>query len=239
MKQRCDGVNRHHARGRRCMLISLGCAALFVPFSLTPTAGQTPQEHEQHHPATPPPVTTPAPGQPAIPSPPAEPSAPGAAMMGGMGQAMGGGEMCCGGAPPPSPLYPAMMAMPELTPERRTELERQAGERMFAGSAMMSDAFGRPHRRHAEWRPCGDAGGQRAGPRRPRAVREWPGAATRPRRRPCAARCRARVVPEGNESGPADQQSASPRSLWSVVVSLHCHVHPDRVCGVDDRDVFP
>lgn len=64
-------------------------------------------------------------------------------MMGGMGQGMGSGQMCCGGAPAPSPLYPSMMAMPELTPERRQELERQAGERMVAGSAMMSEAFGR------------------------------------------------------------------------------------------------
>ena len=63
-------------------------------------------------------------------------------MMGGMMQGMG--EMMRGmGSPPRLPLFPSMMAMPELTPERRHELERQAGEWMVAGSAMMSEGFGR------------------------------------------------------------------------------------------------
>lgn len=47
------------------------------------------------------------------------------------------------GAAPPSPLYPALMAVPKLTPERRQEFGRQAGKRALAGTAMMSDAFGR------------------------------------------------------------------------------------------------
>jgi ferredoxin-NADP reductase len=65
--------------------------------------------------------------------------------MGGMGQGMGMGsnQLCCGGAPPPSPLYPSLMAVPELTPERRQDFERQAAERMAGGTAMMNDAFAR------------------------------------------------------------------------------------------------
>jgi ferredoxin-NADP reductase len=35
------------------------------------------------------------------------------------------------------------MSVPELTPERRQQFERQAGERMVGGSAMMSEAFAR------------------------------------------------------------------------------------------------
>jgi ferredoxin-NADP reductase len=35
------------------------------------------------------------------------------------------------------------MAVPDLTPERRQQFERESGDRMLAGSAMMSEAFGR------------------------------------------------------------------------------------------------
>lgn len=60
--------------------------------------------------------------------------------MGGMmGQGMGGMM----GAPPPKALYPSLMDLPALTPERRQEFERLAGERMIAGSALMSAAFAR------------------------------------------------------------------------------------------------
>jgi ferredoxin-NADP reductase len=64
-------------------------------------------------------------------------------MMGGTGQGSGGGRLCCGGAPPPSPLYPSLIRLPELTLESRQALERQAAERMAGGNAMMSDALGR------------------------------------------------------------------------------------------------
>ena len=140
-------THAHHDSRKRGRLIPLGGAALLVLCVLRPAVAQTPQEHEQHHPATPPPATTTAPGQPAMPSPATNPSAQGGGMMGGamggMGQGMGGDQSCCGGTPAPSPLYPALMAVPELTPERRQQFERQAGERMAGGSAMMSEAFGR------------------------------------------------------------------------------------------------
>lgn len=137
----------HHESSKRGLLVLLGGAAVLVLCVLRPATAQTPQEHEQHHPATPPPATTTAPGQPAMPSPSTNPSAQGGGMtggaMGGMGQGMGGDQSCCGGAPAPSPLYPALMAVPELTPTRRQQFERQAGDRMVGGSAMMSVAFGR------------------------------------------------------------------------------------------------
>lgn len=60
----------HHDSSKRGLFIPLGAAALSVLCVLRPAIAQTPQEHEQHHPATPPPAMTAAPGQPAMPSPP-------------------------------------------------------------------------------------------------------------------------------------------------------------------------
>ena len=121
-------------------------AALLVLSVLTASA-QTPQGHEQHHPK--PPASQPqpaqpstaAPDQPSTPAPGSDPAQSGGPM-GGMRQGMGE-QMCCGGAPPPSPLYPSLMAVPELTPERRQEFERQAAERMRGGTAMMTEGFAR------------------------------------------------------------------------------------------------
>lgn len=62
--------------------------------------------------------------------------------MGGMGAGMGGGQKCCGGAPPPSPLYVSLIALPDLTPDRRREFERHAGDRILGGRAMVSEGFG-------------------------------------------------------------------------------------------------
>lgn len=46
-------------------------------------------------------------------------------------------------ATPPKELYPTLMDLPELSPERRVEVERLAHERMENGRAMMSAAFDR------------------------------------------------------------------------------------------------
>ena len=54
-----------------------------------------------------------------------------------------GGMMDRMSSPPPKALYPSLMALPELTPERRAELEGLARERMIAGSALMSAALER------------------------------------------------------------------------------------------------
>ena len=63
---------------------------------------------------------------------------------GGMGGMMEGmGEMMKGmhGSPPPKELYPSLMALPELSPEQRQQVEAQAGERMHAGTILMGLAL--------------------------------------------------------------------------------------------------
>jgi ferredoxin-NADP reductase len=52
-------------------------------------------------------------------------------MMGGMG------------GNPPKELYPSLMNLPELTPEKRDEVQRQAHERMQAGTALMAQGLER------------------------------------------------------------------------------------------------
>ena len=57
-------------------------------------------------------------------------------MMEGMGEMMK--NM---GKPPPKELYPTLIALPELTPEKRLEVEQQAAGRMHAGSTLMGQAL--------------------------------------------------------------------------------------------------
>lgn len=135
MTLRGDGP--HPRRATRHSLFRLIVASLLLSTAGAASA-QTAKEHDQHHPANAP-ATTAAPAQSGTPGMPVAPASQG----GSNQQGTASGQTCCGGAPPPSPLFPAMMAMPELTPARRLELERQAGERLVAGTAMMSDAFQR------------------------------------------------------------------------------------------------
>jgi ferredoxin-NADP reductase len=135
-------------RGVRLLAACTG-AAVFVGLAAPAVVrAQTPEEHEQHHPA-------PAADSTAAPRNPADAGSRGASGsqgdgMGGMsgratdgfiGQGTADGQGCCGGAPPA--LYPALMAVPELTPGRRQELERQSGDRKVSGSALMSAALER------------------------------------------------------------------------------------------------
>ena len=129
-----DLVIRRPASGRNRM-----CWAMLVVLIIcTPVGAQTPDEHQQHHPAAPS-APPPAPIQPAVPGSPSGPSRQGGEM-GGMMEGGMGGMM---GVPPPKALYPSLMDLPALTPERRQEFERLAGERMMAGSALMAAAFER------------------------------------------------------------------------------------------------
>lgn len=58
------------------------------------------------------------------------------------GMAAGMGEMMKQmGVPPRKELYPSLMAMPPLTPEKRAEVEQLAHERMKAGAALMSSGL--------------------------------------------------------------------------------------------------
>ena len=61
--------------------------------------------------------------------------------MGGMGDMA---KMMEGmGKPPPKELYPSLMSLPDLTPDRRAELTALADERMKAGTALMSQGLDR------------------------------------------------------------------------------------------------
>ena len=74
-------------------------------------------------------------------------------MMGGMGKMMEGMH-----GPPPKELYPSLMELPELSPEKRAEIEQQADERMKAGSGRLSHAVEKLHAagRHREALPLVD-----------------------------------------------------------------------------------
>lgn len=71
------------------------------------------------------------------------PAAGGSPAPGGMGGMGDMGEMMKGmmGAPPKKELYAELMSLPELTPEKRQQVEQQAGERMHAGTMLMGQAL--------------------------------------------------------------------------------------------------
>jgi ferredoxin-NADP reductase/ferredoxin len=122
-------------------------------------AEMSPEEHASHHPGAAPaagaiPENAPAGGMSATVG------APGMAGMGppaGVGPPAGGkppagagGMMGAGGmgammekmgAPKPRDMYPSLMSLPELTPEKRREVEQQAAERISAGSMIMGQAL--------------------------------------------------------------------------------------------------
>lgn len=95
----------------------------------------SPEEHAKHHPPSP--GAAPAAGQPGGMSPPAAGTGAGAGgMMEGMGEMMKG----MGGTPPKA-LYPSLMDLPDLPPEKRDEVQRAAHERMKSGTDLMAEAL--------------------------------------------------------------------------------------------------
>ena len=92
---------------------------------VTLIAQVSPEEHASHHPGK---VGGATPADGAIPAPAATPGGAGG-MMEGMGKA------------PPMELYPSLMALPELSPEQRKQVEQQAAERMHAGTVLMAQAL--------------------------------------------------------------------------------------------------
>jgi hypothetical protein len=92
---------------------------------------QSPDEHASHHPPTAGTMAATPGGTPASGTP-----AAGGGMMEQMGEMMK--NM---GKPPPKQLYPSLMALPELTPEKRQQIEQQAAERMHAGTMLMGQAL--------------------------------------------------------------------------------------------------
>ena len=117
-------------------LSAFSCLLLSLLFGAQAFAQISPAEHAAHHPG----------GTPAAGAMPAAAGAPG---MAGMGPPAGAGGMMEGmgemmknmGKPPPKQLYPALMALPELSPEQRMAVEHAAAERMQAGTKLMGHAL--------------------------------------------------------------------------------------------------
>src|SRR5262249_12673006 len=111
----------------RLLVLGVFAACTGLLFS-SPVLGQvSPEEHQKHHPGARPGDT----GGPAR----AAGVVGGMAGMGPMGAMCGLAGM---GATPPRELYPSLMNLPELSPEKRAEVQRQAHERMKAGVGLMS-----------------------------------------------------------------------------------------------------
>ena len=111
-------------------LVRSGLAVLLVLTVNVITGAQTPAEHEEHHPQAPETNPSPARDQPSPPSPPTQQG-------GDMNDMMRLPPL------PPQAIYPSLMALPELTPKLRAELERAADEQMKSGTALMLAALQR------------------------------------------------------------------------------------------------
>ena len=119
---RAGGRTSSASRGARWLLVGLLWAQGLH--------AQSPDEHASHHPAA-------AGAAPAMGGMPAGGTP---AVGGGMMEQMG--EMMKNmGKPPPKELYPSLMALPELTPEKQQQVEQQAAERMHAGTMLMGQAL--------------------------------------------------------------------------------------------------
>ncbi len=107
---------------------SLRLAALGIVLALVSsgTAQVSPEEHAKHHPGQEP-----------------EKDKGGQESKKGMGGGMDDmGEMMKGkGAPPKREVYPELMSLPELSQEKRRQVEQQAAERMHAGTVLMGQAL--------------------------------------------------------------------------------------------------
>jgi len=90
---------------------------------ITLPAQVSPEEHAKHHPGA---------GGPGMAT-----NAPG---MSGMEEMMRGM-----GAPPPKELYPTLMSLADLPPDKRALVQQQAGERMSAGVSLMSRGYDALH----------------------------------------------------------------------------------------------
>ncbi len=112
---------------------------------------QTAEEHASHHPeeAAAAAQTGASPAASAMPAATAVPGMAGMGPPAGVGPPAGGGGMMAGmgemmksmGMPRAKEMYPSLMALPELTPEKRQEVELQSAERMHAGSMLMGQAL--------------------------------------------------------------------------------------------------
>jgi glycine betaine catabolism B len=130
------------------LLLSYGfkhAPGVLLMLLLTPwLSAQSPEEHASHHPGGQ--ETAAMPATEAMPGPPGGVPAPGGMPAAGGGPGPGGmgdmGEMMKDmGKPPPKELYPSLMALPELTPEKRQQIDQQAAERMHTGTMLIGQAL--------------------------------------------------------------------------------------------------
>ena len=120
----------HCLRTRTALILALSAIVFTGFFNLQATAQVSPEDHQAHHPGAPAP--SPAPNQPS----PAPSGAANPGMMEGMGDMMR--QM---GVPPPRELYPSLMTLPELSPEKRAEVEASAHDRMASGTDLMTEGL--------------------------------------------------------------------------------------------------
>lgn len=125
---------RHQQANVSIMIIPYRWCALLMCLGLSWTVANAQESpHTVHHPdkkATASPTPQETPGN-AKSQPSASP---------GMGEME---QMMERAVSPPKELYPTLTELPELSPERRAEVERLARQRMENGKAMMSAAFDR------------------------------------------------------------------------------------------------
>ena len=131
---------------KRKILVSVASVGICLFLTASRSSGQiTAEEHASHHPGAS--SGNGSPGAPVAEMP--ANSAPPAGMgpPAGVGPAAGMGNMADMmkgmGKPPPKQLYPSLMALPELTPEKRREVEQQAAQRMTIGISMLGQGVNR------------------------------------------------------------------------------------------------
>ena len=120
------------------VFFTLMLAAIFIPAASSVIAQTTPDEHGPHHP----PPSSPLPSPSVSPSAGANSNAntSGNGMSGGMGGMMG--EMMKQmGVPPRKEIYPSLLELPDLPPEKRAEIQKLADERVQEGNALLSSGF--------------------------------------------------------------------------------------------------
>jgi hypothetical protein len=107
---------RQLLRPGRLFPIIVAASWIGLTFALTAYGQVSPDEHQKHH-----------------PQPQGRQEKPAEGEMNGMMSMMG--------IPPSKELYPSLMQLPQLSPEKRIEVQRQAHERMQAGADLLTQGL--------------------------------------------------------------------------------------------------
>lgn len=122
----------------------LGTFATALALVALPAAAQTADEHASHHPGGGASGAPGAPGGMAGTAPSGSPGAPGntgSGMAGMMAPASSGGCMGgdCGSGGGKTPIYPSLMTLPALTPEKRAEIDALASQQIDEGIGRLTN----------------------------------------------------------------------------------------------------